>query len=64
MSATNEQTCRAAFLDSARNGGCNFCTRNTERMVWVVKSNDEHRHLEVRFCDKCMKELMEQARKK
>lgn len=45
----------------ARRGGCNFCTRNTERMVWAVRSNDEHRHLEVRFCRSCMAEILQQV---
>jgi hypothetical protein len=30
-------------------------------MVWVVRSNDEHRHLEVRLCAKCMTELRKQT---
>jgi hypothetical protein len=65
MSAANEEcprrTCCASWESTANSGGCNFCTRNTERMVWVVRSNDEHRHLEIRMCAKCMTELRKQT---
>ena len=55
------RTCCASWESAAINGGCNFCTRNTERMVWVIRSSDEHRHLEIRLCAACMTDIRKQT---
>jgi hypothetical protein len=55
-------SCWAYWGTRMHHGGCNFCSRNTEKIVLVVRSRDERRHLEVRFCKKCLSELMLQER--
>ena len=53
--------CTATWTEMGNRGGCNFCTREKEEMIWVISSKDEHRHLEIRLCDKCMNEIREQT---
>ena len=55
---------RTQWQDKKRSGGCNFCTRNTEKIVLIVKSNDDLRSLEVRFCPKCFEDLCKQGKKR
>ena len=48
-----------AKLDAVGNtGGCNFCTRHLDT-IWELRSRDENRHLSVRICPECLKELKE-----
>ena len=53
-------TIRVQMAFASEVGGCNFCTRGTENHVWVVGSNDEHRHLEVRICSHCLADVLKQ----
>jgi hypothetical protein len=66
MSKPNEEapqyTCCASWESAANRGGCNFCTGERARRVWVVRSRDELRHTEIRLCHHCMTELRNQTR--
>lgn len=48
-------------VDPVREGSCGFCTRRTDRNVFMVGSHDDHRGAFVRFCPQCLSELTELA---
>jgi len=63
MEAESQLYIQATWQDRQIAGGCNFCTRNTERRVLVVKSKDDMRSVEVRYCPKCFQELVYSGRR-
>ena len=44
-------------------GGCNFCSRHVAS-VWVIKTTDEYRRLQIHICKKCWQEINRSMKKK
>lgn len=62
MSDSESKICNTTLQSVRTAGSCNFCSRHNHDTVWVVASMDEHRHLHVRICPQCMKELRHSLR--
>ncbi len=39
-------------------GSCNFCTLDDYERVMIVRSSNESRNLNIRFCPTCARELL------